>query len=635
MLNLKEEECELLPPTSTGPPCTSVPVVDYHFVDFGSSDEFVPQHQNQQPPLHHHNNNNLHNSNSNTYPQHPATLRNTHSPPHTSSATTSQCSSPAPSSAPSSSNGGAPPTNNKTITSAPPQYYSSPTSHSDTEVPTSTSSPYSPAPRTPGSTYGEPEQLTGSVVDQIWGLQAKQQQQFDELRQRQRLLLQNPTPSEEDFNFVYLMLNNLKAAIDSQYKAILLYFKKTVMSFEELSRWSALKQRLEGIQSTQLKLFERELLQLTPHRPEIPECYVALVITEGPASECVFKGKQFQQPWVLHLVTGANVDISYLSKVTAQVISESTSLPKGRPGKKRQDFINSAEQSKFLQQGQTVQFHPHFTLGTRKTPATIKFSLTCKVGDNPTAYNVESEQSQPFIVITNENQWDGSESALIKKEAFNEREEVMWPQLANVLHMHLVRATRQDPNRPERTLHYDDFAYLHEKFFKNSATVTQSNFDQFWDWFSKGLHAMRYQKHVNILWREGLIYGFCTKETTELMLHEKPNKTYIIRLSEQHGGSYAIAYRHKGQVKHYLVRTDQMGHKKSLPEFLLENTIFKHCLQLYYEANRQPTLRLVLKDAALERFKPGAPAPPPKGYDELPADDDSDEDGYVAGGSSC
>lgn len=43
--------------------------------------------------------------------------------------------------------------------------------------------------------------------------------------------------------------------------------------------------------------------------------------------------------------------------------------------------------------------------------------------------------------------------------------EVTWPQFANVLHRHFLRATRQDLIRPTRQLSNFDFEYLNQTFF--------------------------------------------------------------------------------------------------------------------------------------------------------------------------
>ena len=56
--------------------------------------------------------------------------------------------------------------------------------------------------------------------------------------------------------------------------------------------------------------------------------------------------------------------------------------------------------------------------GTRKTPIFMKFGLDIKV--NGTNVYLESQVSNPFIIITNECQYEESEGLLLKKIAFKE-----------------------------------------------------------------------------------------------------------------------------------------------------------------------------------------------------------------------
>ncbi len=44
------------------------------------------------------------------------------------------------------------------------------------------------------------------------------------------------------------------------------------------------------------------------------------------------------------------------------------------------------------------------------------------------------------------------------------------------------------------------------------------DFDQFWNWFGKGLHILRYQRHVGNLWKSGLIFGFIAKDAVHAAL---------------------------------------------------------------------------------------------------------------------
>jgi hypothetical protein len=116
-------------------------------------------------------------------------------------------------------------------------------------------------------------------------------------------------------------------------------------------------------------------------------------------------------------------------------------------------------------------------------------------GENAIAATVESEMSRHFVVITNEIQWQGSAGSLLKRDAFDGQVpaahptspchagdgtkrsrhqpltvclvqlEIMWPQFANALQRHVLKATKQDPVRPARCMSGYDLKYMRAKFF--------------------------------------------------------------------------------------------------------------------------------------------------------------------------
>lgn len=53
------------------------------------------------------------------------------------------------------------------------------------------------------------------------------------------------------------------------------------------------------------------------------------------------------------------------------------------------------------------------------------------------------DMSNPFVVITNECQWEGSAGTLLKKDAFGGQLEIPWPQFVNTLQRHFLIATKQ------------------------------------------------------------------------------------------------------------------------------------------------------------------------------------------------
>jgi hypothetical protein len=88
---------------------------------------------------------------------------------------------------------------------------------------------------------------------------------------------------------------------------------------------------------------------------------------------------------------------------------------------------------------------------------------------------LESNASQPFIVKTNENQWEESEGILLKMETFGDALETSWCQFANTLQKRYLAATKQDIQKPTRPLSVQDINYLYQlKFASNILSLSLS-----------------------------------------------------------------------------------------------------------------------------------------------------------------
>lgn len=105
-----------------------------------------------------------------------------------------------------------------------------------------------------------------------------------------------------------------------------------------------------------------------------------------------------------------------------------------------------------------AKFPLKFLTGTRKSCVNLRFVVQVKT-NNHSSTTIESNTSQPFIVITNDCQWEGSEGTLLKNEAFNDQIEIPWAQFVNILQRHFLKATRQSPIQPTRPLSLYDFRY--------------------------------------------------------------------------------------------------------------------------------------------------------------------------------
>lgn len=447
------------------------------------------------------------------------------------------------------------------------------------------------------------------VLDSLWDLQRTQNTQLELVRAKQKQLFL--APEKNLFEEVYRLQVDLRNRVDAELRAVEQLYQNTVLTLGDLNKWLSLRHQF-AIQSSQLDLYQRELLQLTEHKAGGAQCFATLAMTERPASSVIFKGKHFGQPYVVHLLTGANVDLTCVSKVKASIVCESH-LWKGKVAKKSMN-----EDTKVIELHQhVVQFQPKFLVGTRKNAVNLRFSVAVRSDD--AVHTIESDLSNPFIVITNECQWAEAEGTLIKKEAFGGHLEIPWARFANVFHMHFIRATRQDVNKPARAFHAGDFEYLHDKFFGNKQMVSYKDFDQFWSWFGKGLHILRYQRHVGNLWKSGLVYGFIAKDAVHRALSNERPGSFLVRFSENHAGSFAVAYKHIEEVKHYLVKPDDIaGPKKTLPDFLQECPQFVYVLRLAIDPDGRPLLTSHRKDAVLDPFLSHRPSVSAPGYDELP-----------------
>jgi len=218
-----------------------------------------------------------------------------------------------------------------------------------------------------------------------------------------------------------------------------------------------------------------------------------------------------------------------------------------------------------------------FPHGTRKKAIHLKFKIPIKVGSMETL--IESKLSKPFIVKTNENQWQEAEGILLKMEAFEKENSVKWFKFCNALQRRYLYATKQDQIHPARLLTEQDFVYIyHTKFNPNrspsvSTSITPKQYDEFWKWFGPNLYKIRYQRHMIQLWTRGVICGFMNRNEAAEILQQAPTGTFIIRFPERCPG-FVITYtsneveQEDRLIRHYLIQEGDVGVKKTLPDFL-------------------------------------------------------------------
>lgn len=224
--------------------------------------------------------------------------------------------------------------------------------------------------------------------------------------------------------------------------------------------------------------------------------------------------------------------------------------------------------------------------------ARLQFSVTATLTFDGQSYPdipIQSDSSAPFIVFTNESQWEESEGILLKKDSFDGNE-VKFTRFANVLQMHFLRSTRQDPFTPERPLSIHDLNYIARFKFSNHAVINKSEFDEFLKWFGKVLRKIRHQQNFHSLWVKGLVFGFIGREEAEHLLSTHPAGTFLIRFSESAPGKVVLTSVHdrdddpsKGKVyEHILVSPGQNEAHNRLLEILKKEGVFVDFLFLFF-----------------------------------------------------
>jgi len=408
------------------------------------------------------------------------------------------------------------------------------------------------------------------VIDQVQQLFATQDQHIEQIRQiQQQLVLQ---PQKEGVRQLQEQQWKLNQQIELELKELQGLHRSVILDPPALHQLRMLLQRLK-IQQQKIELFRQELqLVLNPHSPP---CIAALMLTDQPTPQVLFKGKTLEDNYVLALLSGSNVNIQNISKVKAILVAEEKNWKNKKPIENDVQAMDSMKR--------VLTFHNiKLNVSTRMSMVYLKFAVQVTLQNGGT-HTIESAGSSPIIVITNESQWCDAAGKLLLFEAFGGQTEIPWQHLANVTHTHFLKATRQDPGRPQRRLNHGEFQYIHYKFFGGQLNVTQQQAGRFWSWFGQVVQTLRFKRHIANMWFVGLIYGFITKNACTEILKNEEIGTFVIRFSENHPGLFAVAYVDDDpyeRVKHYLVKPEDISSNKSLPDFLREKPQFLYVNQL-------------------------------------------------------
>eukprot|EP01130_Rhizamoeba_saxonica_P002549 TRINITY_DN12335_c0_g1_i1.p1 TRINITY_DN12335_c0_g1~~TRINITY_DN12335_c0_g1_i1.p1 ORF type:complete len:532 (-),score=84.76 TRINITY_DN12335_c0_g1_i1:51-1583(-) len=346
---------------------------------------------------------------------------------------------------------------------------------------------------------------------------------------------------ETNMSIVFKELHNLETVFDT-----------LIIDINQLKNYRHVKFQLE-ILMTQLEIYRLEVFENQTN-------IFRLVYKNKPSPVVLFKGKPLGMNLELKLLHGLSFRTDDIVQVEAKLASTSQTKAK----KPLINHINSCDRLK-----QEVSFmNLKFNLSTRVKPINLCFHTD--INTTSGYMHVESDLTDPFVVITSEGQWAESLQKLILIESFEETDakEISWSRFCNILQLSFVLNTKPKSNVPERSLKYHELLYLQNKILGGRDTINTSEARA---WISKFVEIMkniRFSEHVYDMWVEGLIYFFASRETCETLLMNYNIGSFIIRFSESTPGKFAIAYVSEEGIKHHLIKSpnipDYIKRKKAL-----------------------------------------------------------------------
>jgi len=296
--------------------------------------------------------------------------------------------------------------------------------------------------------------------------------------------------------------------------------------------------------------------------------FLAILYIKNSPFPATVKQHMPVDPIEVRLITSCRMKYQVTGPVQAELLSDWTIGNKKTPNPIQGD-------EEYLSKGTAFFNHLKFTVGTACKMVNLKFRVSVRY--NNKQVTIESQPTEPFIVMTNTKQWDETQGLLLRKYIFREKKEVPTAQFCNIIQYHFLQATRQDPLKAIRPLCPEDFHYFFtsklNKPFNLAELITFKDFDLLWSWLGPSLQKIRYHKYIAQMWKSGIFWGFISKGETERILAGWSVGTFLLRFSERFSdGSMAIAYKQNNtDVRHYLIRAkDISGQGKSLPQFIRE-----------------------------------------------------------------
>lgn len=390
------------------------------------------------------------------------------------------------------------------------------------------------------------------------------------------------------------MANTLENAIQELFNIVrtVILSSYTLLAARHLSQQFQLHQHV-------LEMYRQELQHTfangfaTPANMVPP--VVSLYVTEQPLPQVVFKEKPIEESYTVSVLTASQQDISIDKHVTAVLNSGDIQVKAGTVM-----LTNHVVPVDWNINDRKAKFDAlSVNISTRMAPITLKFQTVVSRG----AFHspIMTTPTFPLIVITNESQWFEAAGKLLLLDTFSGAKSVPWPQFANTLHSHFLKATRQV--EAERPLFHFEFHYIHHRFFDKADQVTEKQGLNFWAWFGQCLQTIRFKRYISTLWNTGVIFGFITKEECNRVLQGQGLGTFIIRFSESLPGLFGVAYVSddpKERIKHCLIKNEDIGSNKSLAEFLRDKDQFQLLLRM--DPQEVGKIRRSPKDVVLQQF---------------------------------
>ena len=325
--------------------------------------------------------------------------------------------------------------------------------------------------------------------------------------------------------------------------------------------------------------------------------------------------KRVQEETVVKLLTGAHANF-LIGDAVAHIVPDGSggtsaasaaSGTGGRRGKKSAAAAASATgidngSAPFDNDGNASFALMSFKSGSRKLPIRLHFKATVEDGDQQAKKNapfeLTSEPTRQFVVMTHENQWVETVGALLRNDVFGDdiSKEVTWQHFSNVFQHHVLRTTRQDPDHPQRPLQLAELEHFHKHHFGKRAEIGAKALDKFWQWFGPALNRLHFKRHMSTLWSNGVIAGFMSRDAAIEALVDKPPGSFLIRFSDSRAGQLVISYVPKPNsdatdpVVHFLVQP-HFSDERSFPDSLRDWDQFATVLKTPTHAPDAPMTR--------------------------------------------